>query len=145
MYTFMTMFDQIKESIKKLYIIQLLWLVIIQLFSCNSKKEDYCTSYRNGRYLYKTADVVIIIERKDSVQNEINPQTGVNTSTKIEWFGDCEYKLYYPANDSNAEVLKTNIISNKIIFASNEYYVFEASMNGSVEKVIDTIWVDNNY
>ena len=130
---------------KKLSIIPLLWFVIMQLFSCNSKKEDYCKSYRNGRYLYKTSDVAIIIERKDSLQNEINPQTGINTNTKIEWVGDCEYKLYYPANDSNAEFSKTNIINNRIIFASNEYYVCEASMNGSVERVTDTIWVDNNY
>ena len=75
---------------KNLILILILYLT---LNSCTQEKN--CTDFKIGKFVYAEKNRPEQIVRNDDIQIEINPETGVEIYTKIEWRSDCEYVMTY--------------------------------------------------
>lgn len=83
----------------------------LAFFNCNTKSMD-CLNFKTGTF--KHIDLIddnTIITRNDSIQVEINKNTGVKYTGTIEWLSDCKYLLTY--TDVNDDSRK-NVIGMKI-------------------------------
>lgn len=54
-----------------------------------------CSEFKTGKFKYLEKNRIEKIVRTENLQIEINPKTGVEIYTKIEWKSDCEYVMTY--------------------------------------------------
>jgi hypothetical protein len=76
-------------------------------------QEKNCSEFRTGKFVYQVQDGQIDILRTESSQHEINPTTGVEIHSKVEWTSDCEYILTYEEVLNHSEDV-SSIIGTKI-------------------------------
>lgn len=112
-----------------------------------------CDIYKLGKfYIYnKVSKQRIDIERKDSLQIEINTENGDITVMKVNWTSGCEYELLFnymtPKEISKSKKSQTVVetyanipLRIKILSGTENYYVFEASKQG-FKSLQDTVWL----
>ena len=69
------------------------FILLLILTSCG--KEKNCSKFKTGTFVYQVQDGQVEIIRTESSQHEVNPTTGVEIYSKVEWTSDCEYILTY--------------------------------------------------
>jgi hypothetical protein len=115
-----------------------------------SKKDQDCNQFKSGEFLYhfrgQQGDFFYSINRNDSIQTEINQQTGDVTKLAIHWMDRCKYELRliestvsYP--DSIQVLRKTIPVRNEIIRWTKDYYIFKAERDKSAFVLTDTLWL----
>ena len=67
--------------------------IIFTLSSCTHEKN--CVDFKTGKFVYAKINRPVKIVRTDSLQIEVNSETGVEIYTKIEWKSDCTYVMTY--------------------------------------------------
>lgn len=73
-----------------------LTLIITFLLTLNScAQEKSCTEFKTGKFVYVDKNRPEKITRTENLQVEINPETGVEIHTRIEWKSECEYVMTY--------------------------------------------------
>jgi len=94
---------------KKLLIIS---IALIGL-SCSGQEKN-CDNFRTGEYTYTDPEMsAYTIKRSDSIQIEINNETGIEIYTLVKWISDCEYELTY-SKILNVDQDVSHIIGQKI-------------------------------
>jgi hypothetical protein len=73
----------------------LILILILNLTLNSCAQEKNCTDFKTGKFVYAEKNRPEQIVRTDNLQIEINPETGVEIYTKIEWKSDCEYVMTY--------------------------------------------------
>ncbi len=58
-------------------------------------QERNCADFKTGNFVYTLKSRPEKIIRTDSLQIEINPETGVEIHTKVEWESNCEFIMTY--------------------------------------------------
>ena len=118
---------------------------IFILGSCSSKPKG-CERFRTGHFQYHSENtgMTVNIDRNDSIQTEVT-ETGATVGARINWTGDCEYELTY-LDKSEADTIvnpsKPVVMVNKIIWTSDNYYIFESRTKGAVSTTVaDTIFL----
>jgi len=135
-------------------------LIVAVFLSCKqTTKYSNCSDFKSGifHYIAKEAGNLYFITRTDSIQTERNSITGVITKAHIKWINDCEYQLnYIDEVDSNkdtiAEYLKNHTLTTRILKTKTgevngtryNYCVFESSMLGVNQKLVDTLWKNDS-
>src|SRR5215213_6278212 len=82
----------------KLYAKKLCIVILVCISSfCKSQTSITCKDFRTGNfYAYpKNAADRSVIVRDEKTQKETNPVNGDSILWKIDWKGDCSYKLKY--------------------------------------------------
>ena len=136
--------------------INIVVLIIPFFLSCKqSTKYSNCSDFKSGIFHYTAKETgnLYFITRTDSIQTERNSTTGVITRAHIKWINDCEYQLNYidevaSNKDTVAGYLKNHTLTIKILKTKTgeangtryNYCVFESSMLGVNQKLVDTLW-----
>ena len=129
---------------------------LVLLIICSSfidKQFNNCGQYKFGKfYVYnKVSKQRVNIERKDSLQIEMNVETGDITVLNVNWVSDCEYELLFnyatPKEVSKSKRSQTVVevsanipLRIKILSGTDNYYLFEASKQG-FKPLRDTVWL----
>jgi hypothetical protein len=111
------------------------------------KNTQDCSRFRNGRFSAHSElnNKTYKITRKDSLQIETEKETGYITEWKITWLDECEYHLLLIKD--NYGLLKSGRLKTipafnyKIIFTTEDYYIFENRYDNTKPILTDTIWV----
>jgi hypothetical protein len=116
----------------------------------SSQKKNPCSRYKTGHFLFHVRDqgkdLSYSIIRNDTIQTEINHQTGDTSKLRIKWTGDCSYELRFLVGTAETDGLllllkKSMVLSNVIQGGTERYYLFESKNNLSTMVLKDTIWV----
>ena len=119
------------------------WLNMISSLKieCSPIHTGRFFQYKNQGQLYST------IIRGDSVQMEINSQTGDTTNWKIHWIDNCSYSCQYISGlkaKSDQEIIfyKQSIIVFCIKTLRKDYYTYNAEIkfNSQSKTFSDTVW-----
>jgi hypothetical protein len=121
------------------------------LQACGNLKSDKdCSKFKTGEFIYRfrgqQGEFSFSIIRNDSVQTEINPNTGDISKLSINWTDPCNYELKLIENTSNypdsiQKMRKSIILKNEIISTSDEYYIFKSKRDNSDVTLTDTLWI----
>jgi hypothetical protein len=86
------------------------------------------------------------MNRNDSIQTEINQQTGDISRFAIKWTDECKYELKlmestinYP--DSIQKMEKNTPLKIEIISSTGDYYIFKSKRDDMDFILIDTLWI----
>jgi hypothetical protein len=116
-------------------------------FCCKSSYD--CSNFKNGKFKFHShiANKNIVIERKDSLQNEIELESGDTTLERVIWKSPCQYDLLEISTTklipNKADTfLKVNPIHANIIGISKNYYITLSTLNAGSRKytLTDTIY-----
>ena len=124
-------------------------LIILELTlncSLRSTTDANCDKFKNGKfYLQAELDHTnYVIDRHDSIQVERNLSNGNINKWKVVWTEPCTYELWYLPEkplDSKDSFFMSHAFVNKILSSTDDYYIFESSMEANGYKAIDTIFV----
>jgi hypothetical protein len=84
---------------------------------------------------------VYLINRQDSVQTEMDPETMKYTKGEVKWVGDCKYELYYRMSNSAVPgSARTDTMSTEILSWTRDYYLFRSFVGGKL-LLSDTMWI----
>ncbi len=115
-----------------------------------SKKDEDCSQFKSGEFLYhfrgQQGDFYYSINRNDSIQTEINQQTGDITKLAVHWTDRCKYELRLIEStvsfpDSIQILRKTIPVKNEIVGWTKDYYIFKAERDKSNFVLTDTLWL----
>lgn len=117
--------------------------------SCDSSRKNFsCDNFKTGRFELHSEfnNSTSIIDRDDSIQTETNTLTGHIVKAKIKWTDKCEYELIYVeqtlnSSDTIVPLIQSKSLNTKILKATKDYYVFQSSMEGINNILIDTLKV----
>ena len=115
--------------------------------SCSGQNFD-CDKFKTGKFEYHNtfSGANIIITRNDSIQTNVDEKTGSGSKFKIQWIGQCEYKLTFLSfivngKDSTVENLKLPSGTSTILKGTKSYYISETKIEREQAIHRDTIWV----
>jgi hypothetical protein len=136
------------SSLKYLLTSALLILVWTPIISAFSRNGFECTPVHTGRFfLYKKNKLYSTIIRGDSIQAEINAQTGDISKWKIRWTDNCTFTCQYLSRLRFKSDQELNFYNqSKLIFSikslMHDYYVFDAELKykATSRKFTDTLW-----
>ena len=136
--------------------INIVIMIVAVFLSCKqSVKDSNCSDFKLGTFYYnsKQSGRSYFITRTASIQTERDSFTGATTKAHINWINDCAYQLDYinetmSNQDTIAEYLKTHSLKTKILKTKKgeidgtryNYCVFETSVFGVNQKLMDTLW-----
>ena len=134
--------------------IQIFAIALVTFQSCNhSNLQSHCSDFKTGIFHYNVNGIAHSISRTDSIQIENDLTTGSIVKAKIKWINECEYELNYfddksYSKDTILGYVKTHTLTTKILKTKAgeingtryNYCVFESSMPGVAQKLIDTLW-----
>jgi len=113
----------------------------IQKIDCNQIHNGKFFQYKNVNQFNST------IVRTDSLQYEINAQTGDTSSWKIRWTDDCTFTCEYLSglkfsSEPESAFYHHSIITFKIKDLTDDYYCYDAELkyNSIVKNYSDTLW-----
>ena len=68
---------------------------LIVAISCFAQIErPDCNTFKKGKFMYiNDSSNKVFITRKNKLQEEFEPQSGIRTLWRIRWIADCEYEL----------------------------------------------------
>lgn len=81
------------------------------LGSCSDEKK--CSDFKTGKFRYSDENIPEKITRYDTLQIELNPITGREVHSKVEWTSDCSYTLTYQ-KVINDTIDRSDLIGDKI-------------------------------
>lgn len=111
-------------------------------------KENGCKRFRNGNFVFhhigRPSDDYVV-QRKDSIQTEIDKSTGKYVKLSVKWIDDCNYEVNLIETtidipDSIQKQTKLIPLKTEIISTSDDYYVFRSGWNNK-NFVTDTLWI----
>jgi hypothetical protein len=112
--------------------------------------EPECGSVKNGRFHFyqNNGQYHSIVIRKDSLQTEVNLNTGDSTFWRIAWVSDCQFTCSYISGSKikskeELDFYKKSTLIINILKTSKEYYTYNAfftSENNS-RSLSDTMWL----
>jgi len=118
------------------------------LFSCIHRMD--CSKVKNGKFYYyaKVDGRKIQIERKDSLQIEIDPNSNQILKSKIIWQDDCKFQMFVNAF-SDTKLTKedslraSTAVPIEIVDIAPTYYVCIAKFSTSKKnyELRDTIYI----
>jgi hypothetical protein len=123
-----------------------IWMTItsglsLNKFDCSSIHDGRFFQYNSGRQLNLT------IIRKDSIQKEINAQTGDTSNWKIQWTDNCTFTCQYLSgvkfeSAQESEFYKQAILVFRIKTVEQEFYTYDAEIkyNSKSRTFSDTVW-----
>lgn len=83
-----------------------------------------CSELKNGKFKYwGTSDNEIIVTRKDNLQEELID--GILYKARIQWFGDCEYKLWKYQEDGNYDSSVPIVVSIYELTEAGYKYIYK--------------------
>ncbi|MBS1742844.1 MAG: hypothetical protein JST81_07370 [Bacteroidetes bacterium] len=101
-----------------------------------------CSKFRKGIFYYRgEADAELYrIERNDSIQKETLLSTGDYVTLKLNWVGDCEYKLAFISqhiykNDSVSTQFQGMVLTNKIVKVTGDSCYLESRFDNQPDMV----------
>ena len=113
----------------------------IQKIDCNQIHNGKFFQYKNVNQFNST------IIRIDSLQYEINAQTGDTSSWKIRWSDDCTFTCEYLSglkfsSEPESAFYHQSIITFKIKDLTDDYYCYDSELNynSMVKTYSDTLW-----
>lgn len=122
-------------------------IILLASFALGHKQGD-CREFRHGKFELRSKfdNSIYLINRNDSIQTETNKNTGHVVRAKIKWTGECEYELLYFEETKNTPdtinlFLQKRPLKTKIIIVTKDYYVFNATMSETEQKLTDTLFV----
>ena len=118
--------------------------------SCKTRDSlDDCSKFHKGLFYIKSDkdSSYTLLERNDSIQTVSNTKLSLKQSGKVVWRNSCEYEFYNLTQIEDTVVLQLqpSIIRTRIIESGNNYYIFEAKMQGIDKITRDTAWVNDGY
>ena len=134
---------------KKLFLLTSLLVIWITITSYSTLSDFDCTSvhtghlyqYKNGTQLYST------IIREDSLQTEINSQTGDTTYWKIRWTDNCTFTTTYLSglkakSEQELDFYRQTVTVIKIRTVTQTYFTYDAELKNKYisKKISDTAW-----
>ena len=129
-------------------------ILIIPLFLSCKQSDSNCGDFKFGTFHYNAKETgnLYLITRTDSTQTERNSSTGEIITAHIKWINDCEYQLNYidevvSNKDTIGGYLKAHALTTRILKTKAgeingtryNYCVFESSMLGVNQKLVDTL------
>ena len=135
--------------IAKFFTSVLLFLILLTVSSSLSSPDLDCTSIRtgiffqhkNGNQLYST------IIRQDTLQTEINTQTGDTSYWKIRWTDNCTFSCNYLSglkskSKEELDFYNQSTLVFKVKTLNNEYYNYDAELKFKTQSTFfsDTLW-----
>ena len=109
-----------------------------------------CDSIKSGRFhIYsKNPTAHFILIRKDSLQTEINLNTGDTSFWKVEWTSDCNYNCKYISavkekSPEEEEFYKSSGVKFSITKITENYYLYDALFSSLLitKSYSDTVWL----
>ena len=119
----------------------LILILILNLTLNSCAQEKNCTDFKNGKFVYAEKNRPEQIVRTDNLQIEINPETGVEIYTKIEWKSDCEYVMTYEKILNHPKDI-SSVIGKKIfveILETNRKKIRVRAKSDSMDEEIEFI------
>jgi len=135
--------------IAKFFTSVLLFLILLTVSSSLSSSDFDCTSirtgiffqYKNGNQLYST------VIRQDTLQTEINTQTGDTSYWKIRWTDNCTFSCNYISGFKSKSKEELNFYNQSTLFfkvktLNDEYYNYDAELKFKSQSIFfsDTLW-----
>lgn len=121
--------------------------------SCNfSKKGLDCSQLKNGDFVYHfrglNYQTDFLISRNDSIQTEVDKQSGKTSKLSIRWTSECDYELKliettFDFPDSIQRLRKTVPTKTKIISQTTNYYIFKTDRDNDDFILTDTLWLNH--
>lgn len=131
-----------------------LTLTIIFLFCLgllSFKFMDFnCSSVKNGTFHFyqNKGQYHSLILRKDSLQTEINTNTGDTSYWRVAWTSDCTFTIAYmsgskPKSQQELDFYKQSTLKFDVTNVTKDYYTYNAlfSYNNSSKQFSDTMWL----
>jgi hypothetical protein len=109
-----------------------------------------CSDLKNGVFVFFSgADGSSrTYTRNGEMQKEFNPVTRETTTWDVEWVSDCIYSLKYSSGmedkpKETQELLKKHKFLFQILSVTDDYYIFQSSLDKATNPVIltDTLWI----
>ena len=135
--------------IAKFFTSVLLFLILLNVSSSLSSPDFDCTSirtgiffqYKNGNQHYST------VIRQDTLQTEINTQTGDTSYWKIRWTDNCTFSCNYISgfkskSKEELDFYNQSTLVFKVKTLNNEYYNYDAELKFKSQSIFfsDTLW-----
>lgn len=119
---------------------------ILAKCSFRSNAITDCGKFKNGKFsLPAELDRTnYLIDRQDSIQLETNQSNGNVTKWRVVWIEPCIYELWFLPEkpfDNRDSFFMMNPFVNKILSATENYYIFQSSMEANGYKAVDTIFL----
>jgi hypothetical protein len=115
--------------------------------SCQTKPID-CKNFKTGKFIFHNAftRTDILITRTDSLQTSVDQKTGIGNKSKIEWTGQCGFKLTFlsfivDGKDSTFGQTGVWTATTDIIRTTSNYYISETRLQGEQGVHTDTAWL----
>ncbi len=138
-----------KKIIAKFFTITLSFLILLIIVSFVSSPEFDCSKirtgtffqYKNGNQLYST------VIRQDTLQTEINSQTGDTSYWKIHWTDNCTFSCNYISgfkskSKEELDFYNQSTLVFKVKTMNDEYYNYDAELKFKSQSMSfsDTLW-----
>ena len=110
-----------------------------------------CRAVKNGTFhFYKGKEGYhSIIVRKDSLQTEVNLNTGDSSYWRIRWISDCQFTCTYLSGSAikspeEIDFYKRSVLKFNIEKISDLYYTFDAQLTfeNNTRNFSDTMWLN---
>ncbi|MGN6509314.1 MAG: hypothetical protein ACTHLD_07620 [Chitinophaga sp.] len=105
------------------------------LAACGPQEQHDCEKFRTGEFAFETSNHRYTFIRNDSIQKEINHNTGKITTLSVKWISPCEYELAYisadPADPAPEIAEKKKwVLKTKITSTGPDFYEFTSWEEG---------------
>jgi hypothetical protein len=141
-------YAETKMSMKKLIpsiLLTVIWLIIT---SESSLYELDCSSIHTGRFFsYKNGQLNYTVIRTDSIQREINTNTGDTSNWIIHWTDNCTFTCQYLSgikfkSEQETDFYKQSMLVFKIKSLDNDFYTYDAVLKyySKSRTYSDTVW-----
>ena len=126
---------------------KILFIIIVCLSkTCFSQNQAIdCSQFKTGKFSYRDSSGIIYeMKRMNKHQSEFNPQTKLMIKYKIEWIGDCEYKLTQLwASKKEARKLNNSWLVYRILSVNDNTYEYTCTCSDNSK--ISGVVVKNRY
>lgn len=128
--------------------ISLISLFCIALLSFRHTKTN-CGSVKNGTFHFyqNNGQYHSIVMRKDSLQTEINTNTGDTSYWRVAWTSDCNFTIAYISgskvkSQQELDFHRQSTLKFSITNTTKDYYTYNAlfTYNNDSKKFSDTMW-----
>ena len=127
----------------------LLFVILMTVTSAQSLPDFDCTAIYTGRFFQykKENQLYSTIVRQDSLQTEINTQTGDTSYWKIRWTDNCTFSCNYISglkskSKEELDFYNQSTLVFKVKTLNAEYYNYDAELKFKSQSMSfsDTLW-----
>ncbi|MCU7550898.1 hypothetical protein OCK74_17390 [Chitinophagaceae bacterium LB-8] len=141
----MYLFQRIYQS-RHFVLIPIISTLFIQ---CQSNSIS-CKDIKNGKFQFysKRSGERYLVIRQDTLQKELNINTGDTSYWKVKWLSDCTFSATYLSGgpektEEEKDFLTRHQTVVQILKITPTYYIVEGSLDSinSDMSIVDTIWI----